>query len=104
MASSPAIAAMSRSNGSAVGSKRVSADSEVRRLTRENEAAKEALRRANERLAELGAAPIDLVLGDESGSADKRSPPPPTRRRSLWAFISGGDADDVDSGYDSPAR
>ena len=104
VASSPAIAAMSRSNGSAVGSKRVSADSEVRRLTRENEAAKEALRRANERLAELGAAPIDLVLGDESGSADKRNPPPPTRRRSLWAFISGGDADDVDSGYDSPAR
>ena len=62
------------------------------------------LRRANERLAELGAAPIDFVIGDESGSGDKRSPPPPTRRRGLWAFISGGDADDVDSGYDSPAR
>ena len=47
-------------------------------LERENEAAKEALRRANERLAELGAAPIDLVLGDESGSGirgARRRPP-----------------------------
>ena len=96
----------SRSNGSSASLRRVSADStEISRLTRENEAAKEALRRANERLAELGAAPIDFVVpGDESGvEADKRSPPPP-RRRGLWAFISGGDADDVDSGYDSPAR
>ncbi len=95
---------MSRSNGSSASLRRVSVDErEISRLTRENEAAKEALRRANERLAELGAAPIDLVVGDESGSADRRSPPPP-RRRGLWAFISGGDADDVDSGYDSPAR
>lgn len=103
---SPAIAAMSRSNnGSAVSLRRVSSEnSEIRRLRSENEAAKEALRRANERLAELGAAPIDFAIGDESGSGDKRSPPPPTRRRGLWAFISGGDADDVDSGYDSPAR
>ena len=83
--------------------RRVSVDSEISRLTRENEAAKEALRRANAKLAELGAAPIDLVVNDESDSADKRSPPP-SRRRGLWAFISGGDADDVDSGYDSPAR
>jgi hypothetical protein len=97
---------MSRSNnGSAVSLRRVSSEnSEIRRLRSENEAAKEALRRANERLAELGAAPIDFVIGDESGLGDKRSPPPPTRRRGLWAFISGGDADDVDSGYDSPAR
>lgn len=94
---------MSRSNGSSASLRRVSVDSEISRLTRENEAAKEALRRANAKLAELGAAPIDLVVNDESGSADKRSPPP-SRRRGLWAFISGGDADDVDSGYDSPAR
>jgi hypothetical protein len=72
---------------------------ELGQLRRENESVRDALRIANERLAELGIAPVDVSSTPGESSTQKKPAGP--RRRGLWAFISGGDADDVDSGYDS---
>ena len=72
---------------------------ELGQLRRENESVRDALRIANERLAELGIAPVDV--GATPGESSTQKKPAGPRRRGLWAFISGGDADDVDSGYDS---
>jgi hypothetical protein len=74
-------------------------EGELGRLRRENESVRDALRIANEQLAELGIAPVDVAATPGESSTQKKPAGP--RRRGLWAFISGGDADDVDSGYDS---
>ena len=93
-----------RSNGVTTSSSTLSRSStdtsaELGRLRRENESVRDALRIANERLAELGIAPVDVSSTPGESSTQKKPAGP--RRRGLWAFISGGDADDVDSGYDS---
>jgi len=92
-----------RSNGVTASSNTLSRTStdggELGQLRRENESVRDALRRANEQLAELGIAPVEVAATPGESSTQKKPAGP--RRRGLWAFISGGDADDVDSGYDS---
>lgn len=99
MSRSPAPNGTSTLNRSSTDEK-----AELRRLRMENESVRDALRIANERLGELGIAPVDISSGGESPGdslTQKKLRPAGPRRRGLWAFISGGDADDVDSGYDS---
>ena len=99
MSRSPAPNGTSTLNRSSTDEK-----AELRRLGMENESVRDARRIANERLGELGIAPVDVSSGGESPGdslTQKKLRPAGPRRRGLWAFISGGDADDVDSGYDS---